>query len=618
VSRSVSPSSESLRIDSVTTGESPTHVVAQAPIPLTNVSAPMLDPLIGEQVGSYIITRKLGQGGMGAVYLGEHPTIGSKVAIKFLHAALSENASIVRRFYSEARAANLASHEHIVRVLDLGSVPGRGYYTVMEYVDGPTLAQTIAGKPQSLAFAGEILMQLCEALGQAHQRGVVHRDLKPDNVLVVERRGQPYIKVADFGIAKLREARSSLAGNVTQAGLVLGTPEYMSPEQCEGHDVDGRADIYALGVIAFELVTGRLPFEHKSFAQLLLAHMRQAPPSPRSLRPELPHAWEGLILRAMSKSPSERFPDVACFAAAVSEAGRAVVHATVTPAPQRTDSASMQLEIELVSGGPQWIMRAVQVNRAGAFICFGGQPPPLRSRVPVRFPTPSGNVTAVGEVVRHVSAAEAQAWNMEPGFALQFVSPSDALRAHLQAPSTGPAPVALRSVSESPPSPLGRYSAPASSHYEILGVGPEANRGQILARARVVQAELQTYRDRTLPLAEARKLEAACQRVQTAVSILAGPATRLAYDATLGNYRGIASALLAGLSRDLVDATHARFRAEHPAVDVQVGIHLARAKLARGRGNLEAAAQELEAGLTIDPLNLGLHDARARLAGLVP
>jgi eukaryotic-like serine/threonine-protein kinase len=228
-----------------------------------------LDPLLETRVGNFVLKRRLGEGGMGAVYLGENPAIGSKVAVKFLHPSLARDPAIVRRFYDEARAANLVAHENIVRVLDLGHDVERGFHLIMEYVPGQTLAARLGQGPVPLAWAEQVLAQLCSALGNAHALGVVHRDLKPENILLVEGNAGPYVKIADFGIAKLRA--QSVAG-ATALGDMLGTPAYMSPEQCHGAPADSRADIYALGVMAYELCTGQLPFSG-NVARLLVAHI---------------------------------------------------------------------------------------------------------------------------------------------------------------------------------------------------------------------------------------------------------------------------------------------------------------------------------------------------------
>ena len=230
--------------------------------------------LVGAQLGSFRIVRLLGQGGMGSVYLGEHTAIGSRVAIKVLHRHLASDPQLVARFYAEARAVNLIGHENIVSIYDLFAGPDRPYL-IMEYLEGQALSTLLEKGVLSVEVVVPILAQICDALQAAHAQGIVHRDLKPENIFLIRRgKNERFVKVLDFGIAKLYH-------RATSPTLVVGTPEYMAPEQSLAVEVDGRADLYALGVMAFQLVTGRLPFEAGGITGQLLAHQTQAPPSPR-------------------------------------------------------------------------------------------------------------------------------------------------------------------------------------------------------------------------------------------------------------------------------------------------------------------------------------------------
>ena len=222
--------------------------------------APAADPMVGSQVGSFKVVKLLGRGGMGTVYLAEHPVIGSRVAVKFLHDSLAENPQVVARFYDEARAVNLIGHENIVAIYDLNLLPPNRYYFVMEYLEGETLTARARRGPVEPRAALEVLQQLCDALQCAHDRGVVHRDLKPDNVFLVSRAGRrDFVKLVDFGIAKLRGAASG--PGKSSAGLIVGTPEYMAPEQfLDARKADERSDVFSLGTILYWLATGRMPF----------------------------------------------------------------------------------------------------------------------------------------------------------------------------------------------------------------------------------------------------------------------------------------------------------------------------------------------------------------------
>ena len=264
------------------------------------------DPLIGRQCGSYRIVKLLGRGGMGAVYLGEHPAIGSKVAIKVLHRRFADDPEVLSRFFNEARAANLIGHDNIVKVLDFANEKDLTWL-VMECLQGPTLESLVkGGRRMPLSRVAPIALQVCRALQAAHDHQIIHRDLKPDNIFLVHQgdRGD-FVKVVDFGIAKLHDAGSLR----TQAGMVLGTAAYMSPEQAQAKPVDARADIYALGVMLYQMATGVLPFAHAGpmLAAQLHARVYEDPPPPRSIAPDIPAAYEAVILKAMQRDPAKRF-----------------------------------------------------------------------------------------------------------------------------------------------------------------------------------------------------------------------------------------------------------------------------------------------------------------------
>ena len=271
------------------------------------------DALIGQTVGSYRIVRLLGRGGMGAVYLARQPAIGALVAIKFLHPRFSADRSVVERFFNEARAVNLIGHENILKILDFAVTPEGRYYFVMEYLDGrPLSSLTAAKQPVALEVAGPILLQCCRALAAAHGRGITHRDLKPDNIFLVQQMGRKnFVKLVDFGIAKLEALEFAREGGLglTQAGTVIGTPEYMSPEQAAGRtsEVGKRSDVYSLGIVMYQLACGRVPFSGESTAQTLVAQMQEAPPMPRTVAPSVPEALELVILKALAKKREDRF-----------------------------------------------------------------------------------------------------------------------------------------------------------------------------------------------------------------------------------------------------------------------------------------------------------------------
>ncbi|MCA9671058.1 MAG: serine/threonine protein kinase [Myxococcales bacterium] len=260
----------------------------------------------GMMIGEFRVERTIAEGGMGAIYAAIHPVISKRVAVKVLNKRFAQDPKAVGRFVLEARSVNQIGHHCIVDIFSIGELDDGRNYLVMELLDGPALHQIL---PRVKRFRpGELVPvyeQLCDALMAAHEKGFVHRDLKPDNVIVLRRPPRPQIKILDFGIAKLRGAATDSTSENTEVGTVLGTPEYMSPEQCRGSDVDARTDIYALGVMLYELVTGRKPFTDPSPMRILTMQLRDQPIPPSRIAP-IPKALELVILRAMAKSPAER------------------------------------------------------------------------------------------------------------------------------------------------------------------------------------------------------------------------------------------------------------------------------------------------------------------------
>jgi len=262
----------------------------------------------GEILGNYQLERLLGEGSMGCVFQARHVRLGRQVALKVLRPQHARDISFVRRFFQEARSVNQINHEHIVEIFDFVEDLERGHvYCVMELLRGQSLAAVMKEKPLTLERIQRIGVQVCTALGAAHKVGVVHRDVKPDNLFVVHRGGQAdFVKVLDFGVAKILTSEGT--GN-TLDGTIIGTPTYMAPEQAAGLPVDQRADIYAVGNLLYEMLAGRPPFQAPAFGQLVVQIITQAPPPlPERLASgePMPRALADLVLRCLAKEPEAR------------------------------------------------------------------------------------------------------------------------------------------------------------------------------------------------------------------------------------------------------------------------------------------------------------------------
>jgi len=272
--------------------------------------------LIGSTLGDYRLLDLIGDGGMGQVFRAERLSTGDAVALKLLHTELSGIDEVVRRFELEARLTTQLAHPNIVKVVEFGKCNGR-LFLAMELLSGTSLGQLInrrdnAGSRFTVKRTISIIGPVLSALEYAHALGVVHRDLKPENIMVIPPRGlfsPEGIKLLDFGIAKLADDPGAKGRKLTQVGLVLGTPDYMSPEQAAGQQADVRSDVYSCGVILYEMLTGRRPFEADSNLEVLAMHLNAAPPPLRAVAAaaRIPFAVERVVLRALAKRPEERF-----------------------------------------------------------------------------------------------------------------------------------------------------------------------------------------------------------------------------------------------------------------------------------------------------------------------
>jgi tRNA A-37 threonylcarbamoyl transferase component Bud32 len=587
------------------------------PLPTLPPTGERGERLVGQRFGSFKALRELGRGGMGTVLLAEHVLIPKRVAVKVLHRHLTDEPELVSRFLAEARAMSLVQHENVVTVYDLDTREGRPYF-VMEYLEGQSLAAFARG-PLEPALVVELLSQVCDALGAAHARGIIHRDLKPANVFLVPGpHGRHRVKLLDFGIAK-RLVR--LDGETpTRTGVLMGTPEFMAPEQCGGKDVDARTDLYAVGVLGYLLLTGVAPFTGSSAAEILVAHLQQAPRPPHEVRPGIPHALSSVLLRALAKRPDARFSSAAELRAALEAC---LVIPARTPMPLPVVGFTARVPVHGSLGVREYPCE--RVGRTGLFVRTGEEPPPVLSDVSMVLRLPGGELPCTGQVVRHVTAEQARAWNMAPGFGVEVRDASASFQqafARLLAGERPPEPTPPPAPQDDPRAePLLREFRQRLSgdHYAVLGVSRDADADRVRAHARECRNRLEPLL--SLPLSPNQRafVQRALSKVAQALLVLGHLERRVEYDAELRNLDGVLRCLAAGLTVTTLEACRQRFLARHPETEGHSVLHLATGDAFRSAGRLPEALASYEAALRADPLHLETlkrwHALRLRMRG---
>jgi serine/threonine-protein kinase len=327
---------------------------------------------MGLQVGEYRVQERIGAGGMGVVYRAVQPSTGKSVALKVLSSVHASDASTVQRFILEIRAVNQIRHPHLVNIFSFGQLTDGRYYYVMEFLEGCSLGALMRARGRLLpAEVLPVFLDVLGALEAAHAKGVIHRDLKPDNVFLVD--GRPTVhyraKLLDFGLAKLVEPPPGTPP-LTAAGMAVGTPQYMAPEQCRARKIDGRADLYALGVMLYEALTGKLPCDGKSTLEIWEAHVRRAPRRPIELCPDLSPELDSIIMTLLAKSPTERFSSAGAAAAALAGETQRLPPLTGTDLPDAfSDGASAS---DVARAIPSSIQSADVIPLGGVITDDGG------------------------------------------------------------------------------------------------------------------------------------------------------------------------------------------------------------------------------------------------------
>jgi serine/threonine protein kinase len=353
--------------------------------------------LIGRRIGNYEIKAKIGEGGMGTVYLGEHPLIGKRVAIKVLLEELVAKEEVVSRFFNEAKAVNDIGHLNIVDIVDFGKTLGERneevVYFIMEFLDGEALSARIRRAGLPFKDTMHIVGQCCSALAASHAKGIVHRDLKPENIFLIPRGADKnFVKILDFGIAKLT-GDGGATSHKTRTGLVIGTPTYMSPEQCEGKGlIDHRSDVYSLGIVMYELLTGCVPFPGEGFGEVLVAHLTKQPARPSTVNANLPQSLEAIVLHAIEKDRNRRFQNMNEFLQAIENPDQhlqrwnALPDYTATPtvmAPSTKQNRTLSLDDVAPASQSSGQPRPTTLEGAASEVTLTPRRPRPRSRTPL-------------------------------------------------------------------------------------------------------------------------------------------------------------------------------------------------------------------------------------------
>ncbi|RKH51117.1 serine/threonine protein kinase [Corallococcus sp. AB049A] len=582
-------------------GTPPPGPAASLPAPPTPMSSltPVVPSLVGQEFGRFRVVRELGRGGMGTVFLAEHTLIQKRVAIKVLHAHLAQAPELVARFLSEARTLTLVQHENVVTLYDLDSRDGRPYL-VMEYLEGDSLANFARG-PMAPALVVELMTQVCDALGAAHAHGIVHRDLKPANVfLVPNANGKQRVKLLDFGIAKLL---SRPAGEMTtEVGVLLGTPEFMAPEQCGDGIVDARSDLYAAGVLAYLLLTGQVPFYGRTAAEILVGHLQKEPVPPHELNPAVPEALSRVLLRALAKRPDHRFASAAELKTALEASLAPPPAPSAPPLTALLRGQGTQAPVELKG---EW------VGRSGLFFQSTSTPPALLSEVSLVLRLPGGELPCTAQVVRHVTAEQAQAWNMSPGFGVQLRDASPAFQAQLaqlknstRATSAQTAAIPTPEDAQAEAVLQGFRRRLAGDPYAVLELPRDATLESVRTAAQRARGALELLKARPLSDSQRAQVDRALDRVAGALHTLGNVERRVEYDATLGNVEGIERCLAAGLTATMLEQCRRRFLAGNTGREGRAAVHRLSGDALASVGRLEEALAAYELAVRADPLDL--------------
>lgn len=554
------------------------------------------DTLAGMGYGPLVLTRKLGSGALGSVYLAEHASSGAHFAVKVLHAHLAGTPTLLQRFYAEARAVQSLAHPHVARVLDVRQSQGGHHCLLMEYVNGTPLSHL--NLPLPAAEVVHLLSQVLEGLEAAHASGVFHRDLKPENlVLTTDRDGVRRVKILDFGMASTLAA--GFTGDELASGMVAGSPAYLAPELWVRAEPDGRADLYALAVVGYRLLTGRLPFGGGGrMGEMLLVHKAVQPLEPHLVQEGVPLALSAVLMQALSLRPDERFASARAMRAALAESLRRPAFGCMAP-------AAFRVRVEAEPGLGLQPVFINDVSEEGLRIAWDGTLPRLGARLELELSLNGWVLATTGDVVRLLPSAETRTWGGRQGYILQFSEPSEDLRRMiaqaLAPPSADPQP------DEELAKLLARAATCSQDPYSLLAVHPHADFAEVLRRVALAERRLEPFWQRPLPAEQRQALEALQGKLEVARRTLGEPLARARFDASRGNFHGVARCLVAGVSPASLAKLRQAFLATRPNAEPRARSLFDKGILLEAQNVLDEALARYTEALRVDPLNLALH-----------
>ncbi|HYO59924.1 serine/threonine-protein kinase [Archangium sp.] len=546
--------------------------------------------------GPLVLVRKLGAGALGTVYLAEHPSSGADFAVKVLHPHLADNPAVLNRFYMEARSAQSLVHPSVARVLDVRQAPSGHHCLLMEYVHGTALSHLPLPLPSAEVVF--LLSQVLEGLEATHACGAVHRDIKPENlVLTTGRDGERRVKLLDFGMSATLAA--GFSEEELSAGMVVGSPAYLAPELWVRAEPDGRADLYALAVVGYRLLTGRLPFGGGGrMGEMLLVHKPSKPLPPHLIEERVPPSLSAVLMQAMSLRPDERFASARAFRSALHEAMRRPAFGCLAP-------PAFHVRVEDPEGHGLLPVFVNDVSQEGLRIACDGTLPRLGARLEVELSLNGWVLACTCDVVRLLPAEEARTWGGRQGYILHFSEPSEDVRRlidqALAPPPAEPTPDAELAQL------LSRAAGCSQDPYTLLAVHPHADFAEVLRRVAQAESRLEPFWQRPLPAAQRQALEALRAKLDMARKTLCEPLARARFDASRGNFRGVARCLAAGMPPSAVARLRQAFLATRPDAEARARAFFDEGIVLEAQNVLDAALARYSEALRVDPLNVSLH-----------